>query len=334
MNPLTILATMLIAASAPPPSPSAAPAVLAAKESDARPSPPSPSVEEVALGLRETLAASLRWHGVDDEAVYRLGAAVESIVLAANAVDLPADKRRRATDDFAAWLGSPWWRLPPRSLAGTTDADFLASTESLLRPALDRWLMAPAVSETDRTACLAEEQAMLAVLLESIEAIARDRRLDEACVDRWRQRVLAQAEVRRSRRGNPFFPEWSRPRPIGPASLGERLAAAVRGDGLLRAIAERASIELRALEQDPRTARFRRLLVDSQIDAAANRLEEIAARTLDEADPDGPPRADPPPRSPLTSARPEGVSSPDATDRRFDTFVEELLAGAPPGTSR
>ena len=296
--------------------------------------PDAPSVAVAAHAMRKALDASLRWHDLNDSTVSALGTVVESAVLAATDDELSRDKRRRAAADFTAWLASPWWRPPARSPSGATDSAELAASASLLRVAIERWLATRAVSAADHAACIAEEQAMLAVLLESIDGIARERRLDDSSSGRFQQRVLALAEVRLSRRGNPFFPEWSAPRPIGAAVLGDRLAEAVRGDALLRAITERVAIELQALERDPRTAKFRRLLVDSQIDAAANRLDEIAAKTLDAADPKAPPREEPPLRSARAAASESAPQTPEPTTRTFDAFVDELLAGAPPGTSR
>ena len=332
-----ILATSLLVLSAPhdaaPTMPDSA-STLASEASSPPTAADAPSVEVTAHAMRNALEASLRWHGLDDSTVSALGTVVEAAVLPAKGARLPRDKRRRAAADFTAWLASPWWRPPVRSPSGAIDSEELAASASLLRSAIERWLAARAVSAADHAACVAEEQAMLAVLLESIEGIVRERRLDDSSSGRFQQRVLALAEVRLSRRGNPFFPEWSTPRPIDAAALGERLAEAIRGDALLRAITERAAIELKALERDPRTAKFRRLLVDSQIDAAANRLDEIAAKTLDAADPKAPPREEPPPRSARAAAIEAAPQTPETTTRSFDAFVDELLADAPPGTSR
>lgn len=300
----------------------------------APPQPLEPTHAGVAAAMRDALEASLRWHGSADSTIAPLASAVESIVLAAAPTRLPLDKRRHARADFAAWLAAPAWRPPRPSPSGAIDSHELAAAEALLRGSVEGWLAADAISETQRAGCIAEEQAMLAVQLESIETIVRERGLDETSSDRLRRRVNEHAEIRLGRRGNPFFPAWARPRPIGAAAIAERLAAALRGDALLRAIAERAAIELRELERDPRTARFRRLLVDSQIDAAANRIDELAARTLDEADPTAARVDAPAPRAPRAATASDEASSPPSPTLGFDALVERLLAGAPPGTRR
>ena len=120
----------------------------------------------------------------------------------------------------------------------------------------------------------------------------------------------------------------------GSGSHRASAASAAPNHVLQRAIAERAAIELRELEGDPRTARFRRLLVDAQIDAAAHRLDELASRALDEADPDAPPRETPPPWPHRGEPREHALASPTQPGRGFDAFVEALLVGAPPAARR
>ena len=334
-----MIATLLLATlSASPPAPPASDAVRPQTGPAAVPSRRDAivarSLADVAGAMRDALEASLRWHGCGEEAVAQLGAAVESAVVAGDSTRLAESTRRHAAADFSAWLGSPAWRQPPRRPAGEVDSEDLAAAKSVLRWAIARWLEAPPVGEAERAHCIAEEQAMLATLLESIESIAAARRLDESSIARLRRRVSEQAEIRLARRGNPFFPEWAAPRPMGAAALSESLASAIAQDALLRAIAERAAIELRELEGDPRTARFRRLLVDAQIDAAAHRLDELASRALDEADPDAPPRETPPPWPHRGEPREHALASPTEPGRGFDAFVEALLVGAPPAARR
>lgn len=289
--------------------------------------------DSVARAMRQALEAWLRWDRVPDAAVEHLGEVLEREVIAA----ATAPDRPQAAADFTAWLGSSGWSVPPFP-RDAIDSPAIASVAASLRDAVARWAATPEPSQRDRAAVLAEDQAMLEATLAAADRIAQRHALDEPSADRLRRRLGESADLRRGRRGNPFFPEWMLPRTVGPITLAQQVADAVDRDALLRALGERASIELGMLEADPRTARFRRLLVDAQIDAAAHRIDELAGRTLDETAPDGArgegdswrglaPRA--------AETRPSDREPPaDALDgvapRTFDSIVEGLLADAPP----
>jgi hypothetical protein len=287
---------------------------------------------DIALSMRHALEEWLRWNRVPEVVAVHLGDVLEG------EVNLRAhdQHRPRAAADLSAWLQSSAWRVP--SITGAPiDSPKVAVAASVLRDAVARWAATPDPSPADRLTILAEEQAMLESTLAAAQRFAARHGLDEASIDRLRRRIARLADQRRGQRGNPFFPEWRRPRTVEPMALAERLARSLDGNALLEALGDRAAIELRLLEGDPRTARFRRLLVDAQIDAAANRLDEIVGLTLDETAPeedrDGAdswrgiagganeaPAAD----------RPARTVEPDERDpRTFDSIVEELLAAPP-----
>jgi hypothetical protein len=284
------------------------------------------------LALREALDAWLRWNRVADSTIDRLSTAVEHAALHAAA----EQERPHAANDFTTWLESSACsvRLSGRE---PVDSPAIDAAEAALRDVIARWASMPEPSPQDRTAVLAEEQAILEATISTADRFAARHRLDDASIDRLRRRLEEFAETRRRRRGNPFLPDWMRPRTVSPSALAERVAQSIDRDALLAALGERAAIELGLLRGDPRTARFRRLLVDSQIDAAAHRIDALASQVLDETAPEAPPPKTVRDRGaaadgglPPIAFGPSPSPAPQAGDRStFESIVEALLADVP-----
>ncbi len=284
------------------------------------------------LALREALDAWLRWNRIPDLTIERLSTAVEHAALLAAA----GQERPHAADDFTAWLESSACtvRLSGRE---PVDSPAIDAAEAALRDVIARWASMPEPSPQDRTAVLAEEQAILEATISTADRFAARHRLDDASIDRLRRRLEEFAETRRGRRGNPFLPDWMLPRTVSPSALAERVAQSIDRDALLAALGERAAIELGLLRGDPRTARFRRLLVDSQIDAAAHRIDALASQVLDETAPEAPPPETVRDRGaaadgglPPIAFGPSPSPVPQAGNRStFESIVEALLADVP-----
>ncbi|MGA1044427.1 MAG: hypothetical protein ACO3ZY_04385 [Phycisphaerales bacterium] len=262
----------------------------------------------------------------------RLSTAVEHATFLAAA----GQERPHAADDFTAWLESSACtvRLSGRE---PVDSPAIDAAEAALRDVIARWASMPEPSPQDRTAVLAEEQAILEATISTSDRFAARHRLDDASIDRLRRRLEEFAETRRGRRGNPFLPDWMRPRTVSPSALAERVAQSIDRAALLAALGERAAIELGLLRGDPPTARFRRLLVDSQIDAAAHRIDALASQVLDETAPEAPPPETVRDRGaaadgglPPISFGPSPSPVPQAGNRStFESIVEALLADVP-----